>query len=137
MKIVESFARIALVTFLVLVWMLMSGLPKALADGKHKPAPKPQPPVVVAQGHESHTTEAFWAGAAGGGLAVTALQKTEHPWLYAVGAGIAAALVVNAASSSMDADETRAAVAGVIVGATGTGLVFGKKFFGWQKAIKF
>ena len=39
MKILESAARIAVVSIVVFVWMLMSGLPKALAnddDDNHK-----------------------------------------------------------------------------------------------------
>lgn len=98
------------------------------------PSTPPAAPVAVEQ--SGHHTEAFWAGVAYGGLAVTALQRTAHPWLYAVAGGLAIA-AVGRASDKLNVKETQNAVAGVMVGATGIGLVFGKNFFGWQTAIKF
>jgi hypothetical protein len=97
--------------------------------------PKPTPTTSSAPAPESHKREAFWAGAAAGGLAITALQKTEHPWLYTVASGVALAGLARAADK-VDSDEFKHAAAGVIAGATGIGLVFGKNFWYWQVAVK-
>jgi len=141
----ESFCRIAVATWVFLIWMLMFGMPFAIANDdddkpKHKPPiTTPTTPISPAAtgGSSNHNSDAFWFGAAGGGLTITALQKTEHPWFYSVGGGIAAVALLSLVSNNMSSNETWSAIGGVVTGATGTGLVFGKNFFGWQTAIKF
>jgi len=139
MKNIESACRIALVSFVFLVWMLMFGLPLAIAHDDDDDKPKPKPPVTTpAQpaGSSDHHKDAFWFGAVGGGLAITSLQKTEHPWIYSTLAGLAVVGAM-AATDNLNHREAYNAALGVVTGTTGTGLVFGKGFFGWQTVIKF
>jgi len=136
----ESVLRIIVVTFVFLVWIAMGLGPARVAfahdDDDH--APKPTLPANTSQQTEpDRHKENFWGGVAFGGLAVTAFQKTEHPTLYAIGTGIATAAAVQAAQSDgFNNKNFKYAVGGVILGATGTGFVFGKQFFGWQTAIR-
>lgn len=53
-------------------------------------------PVATIQTQEptDHWKENTWGGAGCGGLAITGLQKLEHPWLYAVGGCAALAAAV-------------------------------------------
>jgi hypothetical protein len=121
----------------ILLALLLLFSTTAWANGDHDDdKPKPTPTTSSLAAPESHKREAFWSGAAAGGLAITALQKTEHPWFYTVAGGIALAGLARAADK-VDSDEFKHAAAGIVAGATGVGLVFGNKFFGWQTAIKF
>ena len=124
--------------FAILLLAILFATP-AFADGRDdddKPKAKPPALVVPAQEPERHK-ENFWGGAAFGGLALTAFQKTEHPTLYAIGAGIATAAAIETAQpGAFQGKNFRYAVAGVALGASGTGLVFGQRFFGWQTSIK-
>ena len=136
----ESFFRIPLVLFVFLIWILMAfGAARpafAWDDDDDKPKPKPPATGVVQQSNDDHHKDAFWFGAVGGGLAITSLQKTEHPWLYSTLAGLAVVGAM-AATDNLNHREAYNAALGVVTGTTGTGLVFGKGFFGWQTAIKF
>ena len=120
----------------VLMWVALTLT--GLAFATDKPKPKPTVTPVVQSTPADYSKEYLWGSAAVGGLAVTALQKSEHPWLYANATCIAAATAVNAADpGSFNNKNSRSAVGCCLLGATATGLVFGKNFFGWQKAIKF
>jgi len=138
----ESFCRIAVATWVFLIWTLMFGVPFAIANDDDDDKPKPKPPVTTpaptpTNSSSDHNKDAFWFGAVGGGLSIAALQKTEHPWFYSVGLGLAVVGTLSLVSNNMSSNETWSAMGGVVTGATGTGLVFGKGFFGWQTAIKF
>lgn len=137
MKIIESAFRISIVTFVALVWLAMALLPLAAHAWDDDDKPKPAPPAKVwpAPASEDHHREAFWAGAAAGGLGIAALQKTEHPWLYTVAAGVALSALAGA-TDSVSNREARYAALGVMTGATGIGLVYGRNFWGWQTAIR-
>jgi hypothetical protein len=122
----------------MLIWMAMVALP-ALAndDDDDKPKPKPAPIVVTQPQEPDRYQQNLWGGAAFGALAVTAYSRSEHPMLYAIGTGIAAAAAVEAAQpGAFQGKNFRYAVGGIVLGAGGTGLVFGKRFFGWQTTFK-
>jgi len=136
---IESFARIAIVTFVLVVWIVMGlGFARsAFANDDEKPKPKPAPTIISQPQEPERHKENFWGGAAFGGLAVTALQKTEHPTLYAIGGGVATAAFVEASQpGGFNAKNFRYAAAGVALGASGTGFVFGRRFFGWRTTFK-
>lgn len=139
MKMVESFFRVVIVMFVTIVWLAMAILPfaaRADDDDKPKYKPKSAPTTVVVTSPESDNhKDAFWFGAVGGGIAITATQKTEHPWIYSTLGGLAIVGLM-AATDNLNHREAYNAAAGVLVGTTGTGLVFGKNFFGWQTVIK-
>jgi hypothetical protein len=135
----ESFARIMIVTLVFLIWIIMglSAARPAFANDDDDDKPKPKPTPVAQAGESDRHKENLWGGVAFGGLAVTALQKTEHPTLYAIGAGALTAAAVEAAQpGGFNGKNFRYAVGGVLLGTTTTGFVFGKKFFGWQTTFK-
>lgn len=134
----ESFFRILIATFVFLIWgMMLFGLARPAFAWDDDDKPKPQAAITTQVTEPNHHKENFWGGAAFGGLAVTALQKTEHPTLYAIGSGIATAAAVEAAQpGSFHAKNFWNAAGGVVLGTTSTGFVFGKRFFGWKTTFK-
>jgi hypothetical protein len=137
----ESFARIMIVTLIFTIWLVMalSASRSAWAnddDDDHKPKKSKGTPTVLIQEPDRYK-ENLWGGVAFGGLAVTALQKTEHPTLYAIGAGALTAAAVEAAQpGGFNGKNFRYAAGGVLLGTTTTSFVFGKKFFGWKTTFK-
>jgi hypothetical protein len=134
----ESFFRILVVTFVSLVWSLMLfGLARPAFAWDDDDKPKPAPAASSQTQEPDRYKENLWGGVAFGGLAVTALQKTEHPTLYAIGAGVlTAAAVETAQPGDFNGKNFRYAVGGVLLGTTSTSFVFGKKFFGWKTTFK-
>lgn len=134
----ESFFRILIVTFVSLVWGLMLfGLARP-AFAWDDDGPSPTPAVTAAQAQEpDRHQQNLWGGTAFGALAVTAYSKSDHPTLYAIGTGVAAAAAVETAQpGGFNGKNFRYAVGGVVLGAGATGLVFGKRFFGWRTTFK-
>lgn len=129
--------------YLLSLLLLAYSLSVLATGNDHKPKKNPPPvvpPVSTAPAYVESDLhkQYFWGGAAMGGLAITALQKSEHPWLYATGGCAFAALVAEKArSGAFDSKNARYGVGGCAAGATGIGLTFGKDFFKWEKAIKF
>ena len=134
----KSFFRILIVTFVSLVWGLMLfGLARPAFAWDDDDKPKPVPAASSQTQEPDRYRENLWGGIAFGGLAVTALQKTEHPTLYAIGAGALTAAAVEAAQpGGFNGKNFRYAAGGVLLGTTTTSFVFGKKFFGWKTTFK-
>ena len=135
---IESFARIMTVTLVFLIWIIM-GLSAARSAFAWDDDDRPRPvPAASSQAQEpDRYKENLWGGVAFGGLAVTALQKTDHPMLYTIGTGIATTAAVEAAQpGAFQGKNFRYAIGGVLLGTTSTGFVFGKRFFGWQTTFK-